>query len=69
MLVQLQVSAHPLLRLSSQSTSTKHYTAQTSELLAKMVRKTWFWFVFNFSGSEKLHLSHACILTMLNPSG
>lgn len=43
-LVQLQVSADPLLRLSSQSTSRKHPTAHTSELLAKTVSKIYYFF-------------------------
>lgn len=42
MLAQLQVSADPLLGLSSQSTTRKHLTAQTSELLAKMASKIYF---------------------------
>lgn len=67
-LVQLQVSAH---FSGSAPQAPVHNTTRLRHLkchLKGLSKHTRFWFVFNFTGSEKLHPSHACISTMLNPS-
>lgn len=70
MLVQLQVSDDPLLRLCSQSTSRKHLTAQASELLAKMVSGIDFLFRFCKVQNNKTS-SESCthLFTTLNTAG
>lgn len=54
-------------QLPKHQCTTPHGSDQKCQLKC-LSKHTWFWFVFNFTGSEKLHPSHACISTMLNPS-